>query len=418
MPEILLLGPELGGILVCLVVIAILSLAAGVIVEIDKAVPNPSIGLPGVGSWKPLNFIHDVLNAALSALQATLSGVEGLVSKLWSLSADSLTLMIGIPLLLALGVYDLFTLLLKHTLPALIGTAAKPVTDAATKAGAEVSSLEKTVADNLAKAKDYADAQASSALQTAKVYSATNLAAAANSLEAEIKSVASATANGIVTADLAANGAILKAIHAAIDTAGFATTAELPGEIVDAIKSSDAIRSAIAAAIPAVSSLTSSQVTGILSAALAPGGALLAQIEVEIPHVSLGGGVTAGEVAGDIASAIQDALNPGGAIAAAIAGAIPAVLPGVPSLPVPSLGDLATTVAGLGVAVAGIEAISFIGGESCRSNVSQLCGVNGGDLAALLGGLAAFGAGFSLAELAKVAESLAGDVADVIQQAA
>lgn len=413
MAELLEAGLDLGGLCLCYVTIALLLLAAGIVDLIAKLVPNPSIA--GV---HPLGFVPGFVGAVQSAIQDALSGVDDAAAKFQSGLLDSLTLMIGLTLLLGLGVYDLMVLLWKHSLPAYIASLlSKPAADAV-HAVTSVATLEQTVADNLAKAKSYADGAAASALATAKAYSTTNLLAAATSLESDIKTLATSTASGIVAADLAANSAISKAIRDAINAAGYITSGELAGDVVDAIHSSGALASAIASVVPAVGGLTSSQVTSIIGAALSPGGALVGEIESLIPKGAVSGGLSASDVAGDIASAIQDALNPGGAIAAAIADAIPVSIPGVPSIPVPSLGDLATTVAGIGVAVAGIEAISFIGGESCRSNVSQLCGVNGNDLAGLLGGLAAFGALFSLADLAKAAEALAGDVADVLQQAA
>src|SRR5262249_4917576 len=156
---------------------------------IDAAVPNPSIGIPGLGSWKPLNFLHDAINAAADGVQSALGGAQDAAARFQSGLLDSLTLLIGIPLLLALGVYDLFVLLLKHTLPALFNTATAPITSTATGVAARVTALEKTVASDLAAAKNYADNAAASALQTAKTYAATNIAAAAKSLEDDIKTV-------------------------------------------------------------------------------------------------------------------------------------------------------------------------------------------------------------------------------------
>ena len=415
MGELLDAGLDLGGLALCYVAIALLLLTSGIVSAVQAAVG--SFTVPVIG-WHPFGFLNGVFSAAQSGINDALQGAQDAAAKFQSGLLDSLTLAIGIPLLLALGVYDLFTLLLKHTLPALIGTGTKAANDTAAAVAARVTALERTVANDLGAAKDYADSAAAKALSDAKAYAGTNIAAAANSLEKEIKSVADATAAGIVAADLAAGGAITKAIHGAIDAADFVTSGAVTGDVLDAIKSSDAIDAAIRAAVPAVAGLTAADVSRLIAAGLPSVDTLAHEVEGLLPKTVAGAGETAADVAQQIAGAIAGDLAPGGSIAAAIAQAIPAALPGVPPVSVPSLGDLANTVAGLGAAVAGIEAIRFIGNETCRGKVSQICDTDANALSSLLAGAAAIGVAYNLRAVVDAANGIFTEAADLIKATA
>lgn len=415
MGELLDAGLDLGGLALCYVAIAALLLLSGIVAAIQSAVGGFTVPII---NWHPFGFVSGILSAVQSALQGALDGAQDAASKFQSGLLDSLTLAIGIPLLLALGVYDLFTLLWKHSIPALLNTTAKPITDAATNVAARVTALEKTVANNLTAAKDYADSQAAQALSNAKAYAGTNIAAAAKSLEADIRTVADTTANGVVAADLAASGAITKAIHAAIDKANLEPVGALAGDVLSEIKTNDAVRAAIAAAVPAVNVLTSGDVSRIINDALQPGQAIYNEIKQLIPAAVSTVGVTADEVTQQITGTIASDLAPGGTIALAIAQAIPGAGTISPPSSVPSLGDLATQVGALATAVAGIEAIGFIGNESCRSKVGQLCNTDSNALKALLAGAVAIGVAYNLKDVVDAANAIFTDTADLIQAAA
>lgn len=412
MADLLDAGLDLGGLALCYVAIALLLLASGIVAAIQAAVG--SFRVPIIG-WHPFGFVNGILSAAQAGLQAALDGAQDVAAKFQSGLLDSLTLAIGIPLLLALGVYDLFVLLLRHTLPALIGSGTKVATDTATGVAARVTALEKTLADDLQKARDYADSVSASALSTAKIYAATNIAAAAKSLEDEIKSVANTTANGIVAADLAATGAITRAIHDAIDKAGLEPVGALAGDVLDEIKTNAAVRAAIAAAVPAVSVLTSGDVSRIISDALQAGGSIYNEIRQLIPAAVHETGVTVDEVTQQITGTIASDLAPGGSIAEAIAHAIPGVGSITPPASVPSLGDLSNTVAGIAAAVAGIEAIRFIGNDDCRGKVGQLCNTDASALAHLLEGATVLALSFDFQTFVDAAQLVATGIGDGVK---
>lgn len=97
------------------------------------------------------------------------------------------------------------------------------------------------------------------------------------------------------------------------------------------------------------------------------------------------------------------------------------------NVPLPSLDELAG-LAGAGALIASIPALATLvqalavdtglENESCRTKVKGICGTDPSAWAGLLAGIAEIGVGFSLADLATFAETITGDVAGLLEQAA
>lgn len=108
-----------------------------------------------------------------------------------------------------------------------------------------------------------------------------------------------------------------------------------------------------------------------------------------------------------------------GAAGAAGTAAPPASLPSIDDLlGIAGAAGLIASIPALATAVTSIATETGLDNASCRGKVKQICGTNTGAWTSLLEGFVALGVGFNLRELAKAAETIAGDVADVIRQAA
>lgn len=198
---------------------------------------------------------------------------------------------------------------------------------------------------------------------------------------------------------LNSGGAIYNEISQRISgLGGGVTEQDITAAIGAALAPGAAIYNEIKSLIPTVpGGLTVEDVTNAISRELAQGGSIAGAISNAV--ATTGAGVTESDVIGDITSALLPTGAIGLAIAAAVAGIAIPVPPGGITIPTPTIAQLVTGLAAVTTVVAGIEAISFIGGEECKGKVGQICNTESNAWTKLLEGAALVALDFNFTEL-------------------
>lgn len=362
-------GYDLGALMLCFLAIALLLATKGLAEALHKAL---NIGFLGI---HPFAGIASVLESTLIAwLDDAIKGVEAATAKFENGLIDSFGLLLALPVLAIIGVKAALNYMWNVALPALLAHTVSPVRSLANQALDKVEALSSVVPANLGKAERYAVDRATDALEDARAYTNTRVAALEGKLEGSISA-------GVAEAEAFANTAVGK-LRSAEDNA-------IAGALEVAAQAKAAGIAAAAAALAEaerVSGLQVSQAEALAAGALAQvdaaGKAALAGLEGVVINV------------GDDLAAIE------GAIGAAGVGALIASIPAIATL----VHAIATE--------AGLE------NAECRSKVKGICGTDPSAWGGLLAGLGALGFAFSLRELAEIANPLVGELADVIAKAA
>lgn len=210
-----------------------------------------------------------------------------------------------------------------------------------------------------------------------------------------------------ITAALSSGGAIYNEISQRIaGLGGSVTEQDITNAITAALAPGAAIYNEIKSLIPTVpGGLSVEDVTNEITHELAVGGSIAGAIENAV--ATAGVGVTETDVLNDITSSLLPTGAIGLAIAAAVGGISIPVPPGGVTIPTPTLAQITEGLAAATAAIAGVEAISFIGGKECRDKVGQICNSDTGAWTGLLTGLVVAGAAFDLGDIAKAAATLA-----------
>lgn len=449
---------DLAAICACMVYLSLLVLASWLVGTL-LSFSNLSVPLLG-HPFK--NIATGALNAINKGLQDQIVATQDTVSTLWS----GFTWLIregGNAIgALAGSTYGTFNYLSHTAIPAAIHAVTKPISDLAQEAYNEArgagstataagASVKTEVANAIRSAENYTDSQITIAHKyvetqvangvTSAGITAGQLVAQAISLTTrdynelkgdfdavpdEIKQAVAKLPQGLdagdvtnaIQAALAAGGAISTAISSRIaGLGGGITEQDITAAIGAELAPGAAIYNEIKSLIPTVpGGLTVQDVTNAISGELAAGGSIATAIGNAVS--SAAGGLTEN----DVTQAISESLLPAGAIGAAIAAAIAGISipvpPGGITIPTPTLAQITAGLAAVATTVAGIEAISFIGGEECKGKVSQICNTDSNGWANLLESLAAIGLVFTLEEAYGVISPLVSPLADVIAEAA
>lgn len=412
MAELLDAGIDLTAIAACFVAIGFLLLVKAFVSGMLKFMDV------GIGPWHPFHGITTKAeNAITGAINAAVQGLEAQATKFEAGLVDAFTLIVGIPLLLAVALRDLLLYLWNTALSGYVHSVTDPIRDAASSALTRVGNLAGTVADNLTKAYHYADNAASNAYADAQAYASKWIDHAVSVLNDNIDAALSTAERYADTAvsklRAAEDAAVAQAVGIAVDAknAGInaaASALQTAEGYTDAAKGA-----AIAAAAGALTTAESYTDAAKQVALQAAGGAL----------------ATAEHEAAIAANAAQAGAE---AFAAQAAGAVSSALDQVRSVAVGAADDLHTIegsygALGLAALIASIPALATLTNaiatetglenEDCRKKVKGICATPSNVWSELLGGLAAVGFAFSLAELAEVAQPIALELVPVISEA-
>jgi hypothetical protein len=241
-------------------------------------------------------------------------------------------------------------------------------------------------------------------------------------IKAQIAGLPAALDLGAVQAEigkeLASGGAIYNVISQRIaGVGGGITEQDITNAINDALAPGQVIYNKIESLIPSVpGGLTIDAVTAAISAALNPGQDIYNAIHDAVNGAS--GGLTESDITAAIAAALLPGQPIDAAIQAAIAGISIPVPPGGIPIPTPTLAQITAGLAAVTTTVAGIEAISFIGGQDCQNKVGQICNADSNGWESLLAGLASVGLVLTLEQAYDFVSPLVSPLADVIAEAA
>jgi hypothetical protein len=369
-------GLDLGGLAGCYVLIAILVIVAWTFGKLADAI-DFSISIPYVFGTKtihPLGGVAQAIeNSVVAGCNDGIKALEGAAADFENGLLQSLELIVGLTLLLGVGVKDALVKLWGVALDSRIHAIVDATSSVASKASSDVSSLAKTVADDVTKAESYAAGKATAALTDAKSYTEMQVAGLATKLAGDLATLTDSTIPHLIGKDLAKGGAIAESIAKAVEGAGFETAADVGSLIANDLRAGGSIATAIANAVAAAGAITAGGVESVITNDLRAGGSIASAIANAIPGAAGIGNDVINSIHDTVAGLISDGLAAGGDIADAIDDAINGALAGLGSVPVPSLGDLGAVVSALGLSVAAIEAISFIGGADCQEKVGQLC---------------------------------------------
>jgi len=410
--EALEAGYDLAGIAACFVAIGLLLLVSA-LVEGLLAVLDV-----GIGPWHPFhNVTHKLSNAITSQLDSAIAGLETAAAKFESGLVTALELIVGIPLLLAVAVKDALDYFWHTALGAFVHSVTGPIASTASAALAKVTTLEGTVANDLTRAENYADAAAAHAISVSEGYASTWIDHAVSVLNQNIAAGVTAaerftdTAVGLLRS--AEDAAVAQAVSIATDAknAGISAAA---AALSTAESYTDAAKGAAIAEAAAVLSSAESYTDAAKGVALAAAGGALA---------------TAEQVAALDANAAEAGAE---AFAAQAAGAVSSALDVVRSIAIDAGNDLGTiegnygaiglaaligAIPAMGTLINAIASESGLENEDCRQKVKGICATPTNVWADLLAGLAATGFAFSLLELAEVAQPIVLDLAPVIAEA-
>lgn len=225
-------GLDLGALAGCFVAIALLTLIAYLLDGLANAIDVDVLGyhpFSGVASAIK-NVVTDGIGSAIKALEkAAASFEQGLL--------DSLTLLIGIPLVLADGLYLALKALWTHALTPFINHVVAPIRADVTAIEQDIGSLYTLTATDLARAEGYADKQVSDAsgalynILKSEVHAAVSTAESyADVAVSKLRSAEDAALNRAV----AAANAGIAAAEAAAKTAGNEAEAFTTGQVAKA----------------------------------------------------------------------------------------------------------------------------------------------------------------------------------------
>lgn len=384
-------GYDLAALALCFVALALLLIAKN---ATDQIVSVLNVGVMGV---HPFGAIARAMeNTVLRVLNDAIKGVEKGTAKFENGLLDSLGVVLAIPLLLAFGVKAALDYLWHHALGPFIHRITDAIATTATNALAKATGLERTIADDLDAAENYADGAATKALSSAKAYAdhwIDNAVAVLNhtirAAVAEAESFASTAIGKLRTAEDAAIGSAVDLANAA-RAAGVAAAA---GALATAEHELAAVRAeavtAAAGALTAAEEFAAREAAGVRADALAAAAGVEAAASGALDVVR--------SIAIGAENELKDLEGIYGALGTAtLIAAIPA---------------LATLVHAIATE-AGLE------NQSCRSKVKDICRTDPAAWEQLLAGLAPLGLLFGLRELYQVAEPLVGELAPIIKQAA
>lgn len=413
MTEALEAGYDLVGLAACYVAIGLLLLVSAIVAALLKFLDV------GIGPYHPFHGITSkASNAITSALNSAVQGLEGAAAKFESGLVDSMALIIGIPLLLGVALYDLLKYLWGTALSAFVNTVVGPVRTTASNALTRVTSLEGTVADDFTKAKNYADNAAAGALSDADAFASHWIDHAVSVLNSNITAAVSSaerytdTAVGLLRS--AEDAAVAQAVGIAVDAKNAGINAAA-GALSTAEGYTDVAKGAALAAAAGALTTAESYADAAKNVALAAAGGAL---------------VTAEQYAAAEANAAEAGAE---AYAAQAAGAVSSALEAVRSIAVGAENDLATIegqygLLGVAALLASIPAIGTLlnsiatdtglENEDCRKKVKGICASPTSAWGDLLAGLAATGFAFSLLELAEIAQPIVLELVPVISEAA
>jgi hypothetical protein len=407
--ELLEAGYDLAAIAACFVAIGFLLLVSALIVGILKFLDV------GIGPYHPFHGITTKAeNAVTASFNTAIQGLEKQATKFESGLVDAFTLIVGIPLVLAVALFDLLKYLWNTALSGFVHGVVDPVRSAANTAITRITTLTGIVADNLSAAKNYAEGQASSALSDAKDYASHWIDNAVSVLNGTIRAA-------IATAEGYADTAIAK-----LRSAEDAAVAAAVGLAVDA---KNAGINAAAAALGAAEGYTDAAKGAAIAAAA---GALTtaesyADAVKQVALTAAGGALVTAE---DFAAREADAAAAGAAAALAQAeGVVTASVDAVRSIAIDVQHDLGSIegaygALGVGALIASIPALATLvnaiaseaglENSSCRSKVKGICGTDPLAWGNLLAGIAAIGIGFDLGDIVKAAIALLGDADELL----
>lgn len=423
----------------CIVAIGFLYIA----LAIGKAVAAPfrAIPWPGILGGNPFHAVADAIESAfVSPVNSAIHATEGVLVHFLSDMLNWLAIIIAAPILIVEGVSKALTYLwgtaLAPRVHALEATFERDAQQAVTRASGAASAG----ASAVAKAEAYADSVAAKTLSSARAYADKQAGSVYETVAATIIDLTSHTIPALIADDLGAAGPIGKAIAKAIAGAVGAEGTELEQAIAGDLAAGGSIARAITHAVEGIAAPAAPDAAAAIAAALGAGGSIYNAIHGAVSGVVAAAGVTEAQVEGDIrvalagitgaagitpeevtdtiGAALALALAPGGEIARAIADAIPTTLPGFPPVSAPSVGDLAIGLASVTALVGVIASESGLENASCRAKVKNVCQTDAAAFADLLGGLAAIGFGFSLAEMVEVAVPLIGVLEPIMREAA
>lgn len=341
---------------------------------IARAIAAPfNISLPLIG--RPFAGIADAIESYIvEPLDDLRKKSEAEIAHGLSDLVDQLAVVLGLFLVLGLVVKAALGYLWNHALRPLIHSITDEIRTLASSALAKVIRLTAVVAEDLAHAESYARDQAADALDSAKAWGRTEIAAA---LATALRYADDAVGKLRAAEDAAVDNAVKLAgeARAAGAAAAAAVLARAEGEI-------DAARNAA----EAFAVREAGDVEAIAAHALAASEALAAEALGQVKAIAVTGGADLTDFEAYIKSLGLPALIAGSA----------------------ALATLVTVV----LTETGLE------NQSCRGKVKQVCQTDPSAWANLLGGLAAIGFAFNLKDLYGVAEGLVGDLSGVIQQAA
>lgn len=360
MGELLDGGLDLAGLAACYVAIAVIVLFAFLWARLSSVI---DVNIPYI-NYRPFHSILTDVNTAVE------NGCSDAIDYLGKAADDfengllqSLELMIGIPAVIALGLYKALTALWSVALRGFVGSVVNPIRAEAEKALADVAALSSTVAADLGRAEAYARGQVSAAATALEAYAATAALDAEHAAEryadqavSKLQTAEDAALNGAVTAfdaGLKAAEDATAALAAKVETelAAAATTAER-----EAAAAGQAALTASTAALAATDATFTAALNGVKSIA-----------------------VTAED---DITAVVGKIGIPG--VAALIAS-------------IPLLGTLVNTLA----QETGLE------NQSCRSKVKGICGTDPAAWANLLAGAGFLAIALDFQEFVDAAETVA-----------
>lgn len=406
-------GYELGGIVVCYVVIALLLLTLAVVQSVHAVLNVSVFGAHPFGGVA--NKLH---NAVVRPLEHALHDVEALNAKFLSGLIDAFGMLIAIPLLLAFGVKALVQYLWHHALRPLIHSITDSVKTTAESALAKVNSLAGTVDTDISRARTYAETQAAGALTDAKRY-------ADHWIDNAVKVLNGNIGDAIHTAERYADTAVgrLRSAedNAIADAVGIANAAKTAGlnAARDALRTAEeeigtAKNEAIAAAAGALRTAERYTDAAKNDAIAAAGSALVtaekyADALKVIAEADAAAALTASETVG------AQALETVKSVAVGVGNELKDLEGIYGAL------EVATLIASIPAIATLVHAIAEEAGldkAECRGKVKGICGTDPSAWGNLLAGLAAVGFAFNLRQLYAVARPLVEELAPVIRKAA
>lgn len=214
-------GYDFGALALCALALGLLLAVKGLADALHSAL---NIGFLGV---HPFAGIADTLNNTLIAwLDDAIRGVEKIAARFFSGMIDSFGLLIAIPILVYIGARDALTYMWNSALMPRVHSVTDSIRATATEARDDVKALASTVADDYVNARNYADARASHAIESAEAFTTTKVAGAVAAVRGELANAVQTLEH---TIDTATDGALSTALHAV-----HAAELAVEGEIADA----------------------------------------------------------------------------------------------------------------------------------------------------------------------------------------